>query len=73
MSTQGSNLLDLADRKSWGEMTEYERDEFNRWLAENPSGAGHNLFLLVRQALRFRRRSNSETLRAVKSDDDDGS
>lgn len=70
MSTgAGARILELADQKAWSEMTKYEREEYARWLRNNPPDQAHNLYILIRHALHYRRRSSSETLRAVRGSD----
>jgi hypothetical protein len=66
-SSGGSRLLELADR-AWGELTDYEGEEFSRWLQ---TASGLDLYLLLRHARRHRRQSSSETLRAVRGSDPD--
>jgi hypothetical protein len=63
----GPRLIELIDR-SWGELTDHERDEFASWL-QGASGA--DLFLLLRHARRHRRQSSSEAIRAVRGDSAD--
>ena len=64
--TSGPWVIELA-QKSWLDMSEDERAIFDDWLR---SAKGRDLYLLVRYAMSFRKRSSSQ--RVVVPDLKDG-
>ena len=65
----GSWLLDLLDR-SWVDLTEDEKQVFDRWLH---GARGYDLYILLRHAKRHRKMSKVEAFKAVAGilDDDE--
>lgn len=61
----GRMIIELCAR-SWGELDEDEREVFAEWLK---TAAPHDLFLLVRHAMKHRKTSSVKAIKAVTSDD----
>lgn len=65
--SNGHQAVELASTKSWKELDEVERLVFENWLVR---ASGRDLYLLLRFALRFRKRSSAQ-LEAVQPGRDD--
>jgi hypothetical protein len=68
----GAWVIELA-QKPWSEMAPEERAVFVNWLK---TAEGRDLYLLVRYAMRFQKRSSQQRMAAVTGDeapDDDQS
>ena len=61
----GARLVELIDRP-WSELTDHEREEFDRWL--RTAGAGVNLYTLMRAAKRGNKSSSSTKILAVRGE-----
>lgn len=62
MST-GQHIIELCATKSYPEMTPEEQDAFDDWLMR---AKGHDLYLLIRFAIRSRRQSSVQRMAAVR-------
>jgi hypothetical protein len=57
----GPWVIELA-QKTWTAMDEAERSVFDDWLS---AASGRDLYLLVRYAMGYKKRSSSQRIRAV--------
>lgn len=63
----GAWVIELAQRP-WSELTPDEQAVFGAWLK---TAEGRDLYLLVRYAMRYKKRSSQQALKAVTGGEED--